>query len=119
MDQPTPYPVVVPEFLVRVLFTGQVADKECSHLELIQVTEPLADVCNTCVEMGDIWPALRMCLVCGFIGCCDTAKNKHMKSHYEEKGHPIFRSIRLDEGWIWCYEDNAFFSKDVLENIKL
>jgi predicted ester cyclase len=118
MDRPMKYPVVVPEFLVRVLFTGQVADKECSHLELIQVTEPLADVCNACVEMGDVWPALRMCLLCGFIGCCDTSKNKHMKQHYEETGHPIFRSIRMDEGWIWCYEDNAFFSKDMLENIK-
>ena len=26
------------------------------------------------------------------------------------------RSIRMDEGWVWCYEDNAFFSGRVLEN---
>ena len=114
MDKPMPYPVVVPEFLIKVLFTGQAADKPCSHLELIQVKEPSTDVCTACLETGDVWPALRMCLICGFIGCCDTSKNKHMKGHFEETGHPIFRSIRLDEGWIWCYEDNAFFSKDVL-----
>jgi hypothetical protein len=33
-----------------------------------------------------------------------------MKQHYEETGHGIFRSIRLDEGWGWCYDHNAFFS---------
>jgi hypothetical protein len=38
-----------------------------------------------------------------------------MKAHYEETGHPIFRSIRLDESWVWCYEDNAFFSGKILE----
>jgi uncharacterized UBP type Zn finger protein len=56
-----------------------------------------------------------MCLTCGFVGCCDTSKNKHMKAHYEETGHPLFRSIRLQESWVWCYEDNAFFSGKILE----
>jgi hypothetical protein len=115
MDQPPPYPVVIPEFVMKVLFTGQVQEKECSHLHDIKVTEPTTDVCEQCVEMGDIWPALRMCLICGFVGCCDTSKNKHMAQHYEETGHPLFRSIRLDEGWMWCYEHNAFFPKARLE----
>jgi predicted ester cyclase len=114
MDQPMPHPIQLNETMIKVLFTGQVADKPCSHLDQIKVTEPTTDVCESCVAKGDIWPALRMCLICGFIGCCDTSKNKHMKAHYEETGHPIFRSIRLDEGWIWCYEDNAFFSKRTL-----
>ena len=78
-DQPMRYPLVVRGFLVRALFAGQVADKEWRHLELIQVTEPLANVCKARVEMGDVGPALRMCLLCGFIGCCDTAKYRHMK----------------------------------------
>ncbi len=59
-----------------------------------------------------------MCLICGFVGCCDTAKNKHMKQHYETSGHPIFRSIRLAEGWIWCYADNAFFEARTLEHYR-
>lgn len=118
MDKPTQYPVVIPEIILKVLFTGQVADKPCSHLDDIKVVEPAIRVCEECVAAGDIWPALRMCLICGYVGCCDTAKNKHMKQHYEATGHPLFRSIRLDEGWVWCYEDNAFFSKRLLEKYR-
>ena len=110
MDQPVPYPTDPPEFLLKVVMTGQVAEKPCSHIDQIKFIEPTTNVCEKCVESGDIWPALRQCLVCGFVGCCDTSKNTHMKEHYEETGHSIFRSIRLDEGWIWCYEDDAFLS---------
>jgi predicted ester cyclase len=118
MDKPHEHPVSIPEILLRLLYTGQVADKECSHLELIQFVEPTSDACQQCVETGDVWPALRMCLICGFVGCCDTAKNKHMKKHYQETGHPIFRSIRLEEGWVWCYEDDAFFGARILEKYR-
>lgn len=116
MDQPMPYPVVIPEFIMKVLFTNQVAEKDCKHLDEIKVTTPTTDVCEQCVEQGDIWPALRMCLICGFVGCCDTSKNKHMSQHYKDTGHSIFRSIRLTEGWIFCYEDNAFFPEKRLED---
>lgn len=71
-----------------------------------------------CFDQGDNWPALRLCLICGFVGCCDTSKNKHMLNHYEETGHPIMRSIRMDEGWVWCYEDNAFFETAVLDRYR-
>jgi predicted ester cyclase len=118
MDKPPKYPVVIPEFILKVVFNGQVADKPCSHLADIKVTEPTVDVCEDCVALGDIWPALRMCLICGYVGCCDTSKNRHMKQHYEKTGHPIFRSIRMDEGWIWCYEDNTFFPKTTLEKYR-
>ena len=118
MDKPPKHPVVIPEILLKVVFTGQVADKPCSHLDDIQVTEPAVDVCQECAVQGDVWPALRMCLICSYVGCCDTSKHKHMKRHYEQTGHPIFRSIRMDEGWIWCYEDNAFFTKRTLEKYR-
>jgi uncharacterized UBP type Zn finger protein len=59
-----------------------------------------------------------MCLVCGFVGCCDTSTNRHMVGHYEETGHPIFRSIRGDEGWVWCYADDAFFEKPILDGYR-
>jgi hypothetical protein len=114
MDLPPRYPVVIPEFLLRLVFTGEAGDRPCAHVEQIQVTEPTADVCQECVDAGDIWPALRMCLICGYVGCCDTSKNRHMARHHEETGHPIFRSINADEGWIYCYEDDAFFEKSTL-----
>jgi hypothetical protein len=115
MDQPPHFPVTTPEFLLKVVLTGEAGDRPCSHLELIEVTEPPAAVCSQCDDSGDIWPALRMCLICGFIGCCDTSKNRHMAKHYEETGHPIFRSINRNEGWIWCYADDAFFETRVLD----
>lgn len=118
MDKPPKHPVSVPDILLKAVFTGQIADKPCRHLEDIKITQPTVDVCQDCVAQGDIWPALRMCLICGYVGCCDTSKNKHMKQHYEQTGHPIFRSIRMEEGWIWCYEDNAFFTKHTLEKYR-
>ncbi len=114
MDKPPRYPVAMPEFLLRLVFTGEAGDRPCSHLDQITVTEPTTDVCQDCVGAGDIWPVLRMCLICGYVGCCDTSKNRHMAQHYQETGHPIFRSIHRDEGWIWCYADDAFFGKSTL-----
>jgi predicted ester cyclase len=114
MDEPLPYPVSAPEFLLKVVMTGQAGDKPCSHLGEIEVTEPSTRVCKECFEEGTNWPALRMCLICGHVGCCDTSKNKHAFQHFEKTGHPLMRSIRMDEGWVWCYEDNAFFEKSIL-----
>ncbi len=118
MDLPHPYPVAVPEFVLRVVFTGQAGDKPCSHLDQIAVIDPTTDVCRQCVELDSVWPALRMCLICGFVGCCDTSRYRHMRAHARETGHPLFRSIRMDEGWFWCYEDAAFFPKRSLERYR-
>jgi hypothetical protein len=118
MDLPPHFPVVWPEFLLKLVFTGQSADKPCSHVDLVQVTEPTTDVCEQCVASGDVWPALRMCLICGFVGCCDTSKHRHMAKHYEETGHPIFRSIRNEERWVWCYADDAFFEGRLLDRFR-
>ena len=41
-----------------------------------------------------------------------------MKRHHEETGHAIFRSLRMAEGWGWCYEDSAFFPERVLQGIR-
>jgi predicted ester cyclase len=118
MDQPPPYPVSLPDFLVKVVFTGQAGDKKCEHLEQIKVTEPSTRLCAQCFAEGTNWPALRMCLICGFVGCCDTSKNKHMLAHHEETGHAIMRSIRMDEGWMWCYADSAFFETRTLDRYR-
>ncbi len=118
MDEPLRYPVSIPEFVLKLVFTGQAGDKPCSHLNQIHVTEASTRVCAPCFAQGVNWPALRMCLVCGFVGCCDTSKLKHMIQHYEETGHALMRSIRMDEGWVWCYEDNAFFEQSVLDRYR-
>jgi len=109
MDQPPRHPnAQVPEFLLRMAFTGQVADRPCDHLAEIREWSPATRACASCQASGDVWPALRMCMLCGFVGCCDTSKNTHMKHHVEESGHALMRSVHGEEGWMWCYADNAF-----------
>lgn len=117
MDQPPPSPVRIPEFLLKVAMTGQASDRPCSHLGEIAVTEPPTRACEQCVQEGVNWPALRMCLTCGHVGCCDTSRNKHARAHADEAGHPLMRSIRMDESWVWCYVDNAFFEGSALQRL--
>ena len=100
----------VPYWILRLLFTGTLKEKPCAHLALVQHTDPGAHVCADCVALGDTWPALRMCVVCGYIGCCDKSKNKHARKHYLETQHPLMRSIEPGEEWIWCYVDNALLA---------
>jgi hypothetical protein len=117
MHLPPVHPVEPPEFLLKLGFTGQAGDKPCAHLADARVFVPATDECGQCVAGGGVWPALRMCLTCGFVGCCDTSTSKHMRQHYEQTGHPLFRSIRRQEGWIWCYEDAAFFERATLDRL--
>ncbi len=106
----TPAHFNIPEFVLRLAFTHRLREKTCSHLDLIRVREPSTRVCQDCVDWGDSWPNLRLCLICGYVGCCDTSKNKHMHQHIDETGHPLIRTIEAGEGWIWCYPDEALIS---------
>lgn len=93
---------------LRKAWTGQFAVKECSHFPPSGVVIPEADVCSKCVESGDSWPALRVCLSCGHVGCCEKAKNQHALKHHEGTGHPLV-APHLERGmhWTWCYVDEA------------
>ena len=103
--------VTMPEIVLRLIHNGmKLQEKPCGHLDRIRVTEPDHQVCEDCVASGDEWPALRMCLECGYVGCCDVAVNKHMKKHCAATGHVIFRSIQPGEAWLWCYADSAFLA---------
>lgn len=83
--------------------------KQCTHLDQIVYSqpEPGKHVCPECVALGDRWVHLRMCLVCGHIGCCDSSKNKHATAHFHSSTHPLVRSIEPGEAWVWCYVDNV------------
>ncbi len=80
----------------------------CSHLNQIQFTEPAVHVCEDCIALGDRWVHLRMCLICGYVGCCDNSKNKHATKHFHSSGHPLIRSIEPGESWVWCFVDKVF-----------
>ena len=75
----------------------------CDHQHFIKLTEPASGVCADCKERGDHWVSLRMCMTCGYVGCCDSSKNKHSRKHYMRADHPIIRSIEKGEDWKYCY----------------
>ena len=81
--------------------------QECTHLDQITVMQTDTHVCEECIKLGDHWVHLRMCLVCGHVGCCDSSKNKHATKHFQQIGHPLIRSIEPGERWIWCYVDEV------------
>lgn|SRR5690606_18992408 len=79
--------------------------RRCDHVGLIQDVTPSAEGCEECLQMGDTWFHLRLCLICGHVGCCDNSKNKHATAHFHETGHPIIQSFQPGERWRWCYVD--------------
>jgi len=84
-------------------------EKTCSHRELIKDVKPSAEGCEECLKTGDGWVHLRMCLVCGHVGCCDSSVNQHARRHFEETKHPLIVSIEPGEDWRWCYLDETYF----------
>ncbi|HEU4659019.1 MAG TPA: UBP-type zinc finger domain-containing protein [Capillimicrobium sp.] len=83
----------------------------CSHLDQVAFVQPAGPVegCPQCLAMGATWVHLRMCQVCGQVGCCDDSPNKHATQHFHATGHPIVRSVEPGEHWSWCYVDELIF----------
>ena len=85
------------------------SDSGCKHLKLVQEdVKPSADGCEDCLKIGDSWVHLRLCLICGHVGCCDSSKNKHATKHFHSTEHPLIQSFEPDEDWKWCYMDKTF-----------
>lgn len=83
--------------------------QSCQHLHDIHTRGANADGCEECLKMGDEWVHLRVCMVCGHVGCCDDSKNKHATKHFHATRHPIIRSKEPGETWGWCYVDELFY----------
>ena len=79
----------------------------CEHIDLInEDIKPNSEGCEECLRDGTWWVRLRMCLVCGHVGCCDSSPNRHARSHFEETGHPLMQSFEPRQaGMRWCYID--------------
>lgn len=83
----------------------------CTHRSQIRYGAPEGEVegCGECLKSGSRWVHLRMCHVCGSVGCCDSSVNKHASRHAKAEGHPVARSIEPGENWTWCYVDEVAF----------
>jgi CPA2 family monovalent cation:H+ antiporter-2 len=79
----------------------------CTHLDEILVTETDVAVCPACVESGDDWVELRLCVTCGQVGCCDDSPNRHASTHARQVGHPIIQSLEPGQSWQYCFVDET------------
>lgn len=80
----------------------------CDHLQSVRVIATDQRACEDCLREGTSWVELRLCLACGFVGCCDSSVRRHAAVHFQSTGHPVMRSIEPDEVWGWCYLDQRF-----------
>jgi CPA2 family monovalent cation:H+ antiporter-2 len=78
----------------------------CPHVDVVPAA-PVSDGCEDCRKLGDEWTHLRVCLQCGYVGCCDDSKNTHATKHHESTGHPAIASLEPGETWRYCYVDEV------------
>ena len=83
-------------------------DNACTHLDQVRNLEPRTpNGCEECLATGGRWVHLRLCTICGHVGCCDSSPNRHATKHFHATGHPIVRSFEPGEDWAWCYVDQV------------
>jgi uncharacterized UBP type Zn finger protein len=83
------------------------AATKCEHAVGLGEIVPSGAGCEECLNMGSTWVHLRVCMVCGHVGCCDSSRNKHATAHFHASGHPVMRSLEPGEEWGWCYVDKV------------
>lgn len=78
-------------------------EEECEHYgRAVRGVRPRTDGCEECMEERTPWVAIRMCLTCGHVGCCDSSVGRHATRHFEETGHPVMEAMP-GGNWRWCY----------------
>lgn len=82
--------------------------QQCTHIDQIKNVTPSAKGCEDCLKIGDTWVSLRMCLICGHVGCCNSSKNKHATKHFQQTKHPVMQSVTPGEEFRWCYVDEVY-----------
>ncbi len=89
------------------------APTDCQHVNQIKITAKPDEVqgCDECLKIGSSWVELRMCLICGQVGCCDSSQHRHARKHFQDTQHPIIQSVEPGQKWGWCYLDEEFMEE--------
>ena len=83
--------------------------KDCEHfLQKEENISPNTKNCQECEEEKLPTVALRMCLTCGHVGCCDSSIGRHATNHHEETGHPVMIALPA-KSWRWCYVHKDYY----------
>lgn len=76
----------------------------CDDLDRYPVDDtPTVDFCQRCLDEGLTSVALRRCLECGNVACCDSSIGRHATAHFHDTTHPVMQSAEPGEDWRWCY----------------
>ncbi len=81
----------------------------CEHFDKVNhTTEPKTSKCEECEKEKLPSVAIRVCLTCGHVGCCDSSVGKHATKHFEQTGHPVMKAMHKDS-WKWCYIHKEYY----------
>src|SRR5215211_4778403 len=87
----------------------------CTHLGQIAVDPPQEFAgCEDCLRIGGQWVHLRVCRICGHVGCCDSSPNQHASAHAAATGHRVVQSFEPGEDWFWDYVADGYGSGPAL-----
>ena len=70
------------------------AEEFCNHLDQVQEVRPPRTAVRTACARGG-WVHLRLCMLCGHVGCCDNSPSRHATAHFDETGpspDPVVRA---------------------------
>lgn len=90
----------------EIVATGSGQGGYCEDLQAFPaVGSPDCDraVCRRCLAEGTPSVALRQCLECGEVACCDSSPGRHATAHFHDTGHRVMQSAEPGETWRWCY----------------
>lgn len=89
---------------IRAVVATPGTGHECEELvENPAVTTTPTPRCARCDEEGLVPVALRQCLTCGNVACCDSSIGQHATAHFRDTLHPVMESAEPGESWRWCY----------------
>ena len=61
------------------------------------------------MAIGATWTQLRICLICGHVGCCEDSTHAHALAHFNQTGHPMIASFERGDRWGWCYVHHRYY----------
>ncbi|MGY1723327.1 cation:proton antiporter domain-containing protein [Blastococcus sp. SYSU DS0533] len=83
------------------------AGSGCEHGSSSRPVVPWAHGCVGCLREGTEWVHLRVCLACGYVGCCDSSPRRHARAHAAADDHPLIASAEPGESWAYCFVDEV------------
>ena len=73
--------------------------KTCEHARYADENLALkTSGCEECEKEGTEWVALRMCLSCSHVGCCDSSVGLHATKHFQKTSHPVMIALPDNRG---------------------